>query len=68
MIGASQVAPRLRALIKSRDRIEFGDLVRTIYQRPYSELKPIQREIVASKLVELGWRKRSKESIWINER
>jgi hypothetical protein len=29
MIGASQVAPRLRALIKDWDRIEFGDLVRT---------------------------------------
>jgi hypothetical protein len=30
-------------------------------------LKPIQSEIVASELVELGWRKRSKESVWINE-
>jgi hypothetical protein len=68
LIGASQVAPRLRALIKGRDRIEFGDLVRTIYERPYSELKPIHREIVASELVELGWRKRGNESVWINER
>jgi hypothetical protein len=53
-IGASQVAPRLRALVKNRDHIEFGDLAREIYQRPYSELKPIQREIVASELIELA--------------
>jgi hypothetical protein len=68
MIGASAVGPRLRAIIRDRVRVEFGDVCRAIYQRPVAELRPIQKEIVASELVDLGWRKRSNESVWVNER
>lgn len=68
MIGASQVAPLVRALTKDKVRIEFGSLVREVYRLPYADVRPIQREIVASELVEIGWRKRGGESVWINER
>ena len=67
-IGASQVAPRLRALLKDRERIEFGDLCRQVYERPYADLRPIQREIVASELVEMRWSKHSGESVWVQKR
>jgi hypothetical protein len=65
MILASRVAALVRELTKARDIIEFGDLVRRIYGLPYAELKPIQREIVVAELVEIGWRKRGKESVWV---
>ena len=67
-IGASQVGPRLRSILKDRVRVEFADLCRQVYERPYSELRSIQREIVASELVEMRWSKRSGESVWVNKR
>jgi hypothetical protein len=67
-IGASQVGPRLRSILKDRVRVEFGDLCRQVYERPYSDLRPIQRMIVESELVDLGWRKRGGESVWAPER
>jgi hypothetical protein len=68
MIGASQVAPLVKKLTRDRERVEFGDLVRQVYQKPYADLKPIQRMIVESELVDLGWRKRGGESVWAPER
>jgi hypothetical protein len=67
-IGMSQVAPRLREVIKGRDAVDFGGVVQQVFGAAVSDLKPIHREIVASELVELGWCKRGNEPVWINER
>jgi hypothetical protein len=64
MVGASQVARRVRELTKGREQIEFGFLVKTIYGQFPSELRPIQRAIVETELTETGWFRRPRDTVW----
>jgi hypothetical protein len=68
MVGASAVARLVREIIKDRGHIEFGDLLRRIYACPVADLRPVQKEIVASELVELGFRRRGSGSVWFDEK
>jgi hypothetical protein len=67
MIGASQVAPRVRELTKNRDQVEISFLIKQVYEA-YGEaaknLLPIQCAIVESELVDIGWRRRSQTNIF----
>ena len=64
MIGSSQVAPRLRAIVKGRDEIDFVLLVKQVCGVVASELRPIQRAIVEAELVDIGWRRRPRDTWW----
>jgi hypothetical protein len=61
MIGASQVAPRVRELTKNRDRVEISFLIKQVYEaygEAANDLRPVQLAIVESELVENGFRRR----------
>jgi hypothetical protein len=64
MILSSKIAPRVRELTNGREQIEWHSLVHQIFGQPATELRPVQREIVAGSLTDLSFRQRSRSTLW----
>jgi hypothetical protein len=64
VILSSQIAPRIREIVKGRDQIEFDRLLLQVFEMPVKDLLPIQRAIAEAEMFDLDWKRSNRNQTW----
>jgi hypothetical protein len=59
VIPSSQIAPRIREIVKGRDR-----LLLQVFEMPVKDLLPIQRAIAEAELFDMDWKRSNRNHTW----
>jgi hypothetical protein len=61
---SSEIGPRIRAVVRGRDSITVDWLLREVFGLPASEISPIRKAIAEAEMVDLGWLRCHRNSVW----
>jgi hypothetical protein len=63
-VKMSDACRAVREFTKANQQVDFGALCERIFGVGVSQTRPVQRAIIEAELVDCGWRRRPRDTVW----